>query len=157
MNTNIKELRKEAYKLWGLGNQKVIFDFPRSPYNYNAQEFKFKLDFSDDKQSWPRAYAISQPNEQKSRVRVIMPIIWLKQYNNFNMEVKIWYDMPEFIHEVILTALGDLPEYKSLNLIQTIWNKMSIKKFKYTPVPTIEQCVFMVVDNGSEMMAKAIN
>lgn len=108
MSTNLKELRKEAYRLWGIGDRKVIYNFPRLPQSSKTKEFHFRLDMGDDKASWPRAYALAASmNSTNLTMRIIMPVIQVRKFDNFTLEKKAWYDMPMYLHEKIIELVND--------------------------------------------------
>ena len=121
MQTNIIELRKEAYKLWGIGNQVVVFDFPNHQRN-PGNEFRFKLDFGLDKASWPRAYAIAENINMPPAVRVILPIIMIRQYTTFSLQTKAWYDMPIKVHEQIIRIVNETQIIKPISRLQKFIN-----------------------------------
>lgn len=102
MQTNFLELRKEAYRLWGIANHEIVYDYPQSPH-YNKNGFYFKLDFSKENASWPRTYAVGRKVEHDEQVyRIIVPIIVYKKFNTFSLKTKAWYDMPKYVHDQIV-------------------------------------------------------
>ena len=100
MYIDIADIRREAYRIWGIANHTVIYDFPKSQ-QYSLNGFEFKLDFSSDKESWPRLY-ISAYVPDKSEIRIIVPIIALKKFSSFVMYSKAWYDMSVDVFNQIL-------------------------------------------------------
>lgn len=154
MSTNLKELRKEAYRLWGIGNQKVVFDYPIRKKSY--QRFHFKLDYGKDKASWPRAYALSDGYSDISSMRVIMPIIMIKRFNDFTIEANGWYDMPRQVHEKIIELINDRIVHRDLPIHKKIWNYLTPINFNYSDVPNIEDYEFIVSQQDKDFIVMAV-
>ena len=150
--TNIAELRREAYKLWGIGNQPVIFNFPDNHRN-SGNEFSFKVDFGLDKASWPRAYAIAENMEEDPAVRIILPIIIVRKYSTFSVETKTWYDMPIYVHEQIIKIINETKVVRRLSLWGRIVN--FFMKNKNKGLVELEDYIYSVNAYNDEILLTA--
>lgn len=152
METNITQLRKEAYKLWGIKTKEVVYDMPTFLNYYGKNRFCFKIDFSDGNESWPRSYKLSIPkvdatNKMVNDIysRVIMPIILYKNYSTVKYTTKAWYDMPSYMHAKLL-EITDNPVKKKLNIFQKLYNLFVSDDKKYKEID-IENNVYVVENN----------
>jgi len=146
MYTNLNELRKEAYSLWGVNYQRVIFNYPTSRIS-DTQEFLFKLDFADDKKAWPKAYAVATPN-RPTDLRIIIPIIVQKQYHQFNLEVSSWYDMPRYLHEQLIKLSVEAKVERELPWWKKTANHFLTKSQRFDQVAPIEDYLYGVYNQN---------
>ena len=151
MQTNITELRREAYRLWGIGRQAVVFDFPDGKHN-PSNEFRFKLDFGEDKASWPRAYAIAENVNSAPLVRVILPIIMIRQYATFSLETKAWYDMPIKVHEQIIRLVNETQIVRPISVLWKLANIFLPKKYRKQKQVLVEDYTYVVSRYNEETM-----
>ena len=143
MSANIPELRKEAYRQWGIGDKKVIYDFPRTTARTKRHEFCFRIDYSDQHQSWPRAYALALPNNDLE-LRVIVPVIIIKEYIHFTIESPVWYDMPGKIHGQLVSYIDNSTLTAKLPLWKKVCNRVLPNRYKFTDKIIIEDYRFAV-------------
>lgn len=157
MNENIKHLRKEAYKVWGISTKEVIYDIPKHVKRTNKDKFYFKINFSKDYKSWPRAYKLSAPTMNsegkitgsKTFSRVIVPIILFKNYDGIKFESEAWYDMPEDMH-VEMLLLTENSVYRKTNPLKKLSNLFLRGIWKQKEEIPIEKCVFEVSKYNKE-------
>ena len=154
MCTNQKELRKEAYRLWGLRGSKIIYDFPKR-MSYSQSEFFFKFDFSQSNVSWPRAYALAVTNEQPL-LRIIAPIIAINRYNKFQIESRAWYDMPLEMHEQIIKIANDTDVRRKLPMWQRALNLLLPKKRRFQAKVCMENYVYGVILHNGEAVVRVM-
>ena len=155
MHTNLKDLRKEAYKLWGLGGCKIIYNFPKR-MNYSQSEFFFKFDFSKSHVSWPRTYALAV-TQKEPLLRVIAPIIMLNRYNRFQIESHAWYDMPMDVHEQIIRISGDADIQRKLPLWKKILNLLPLpKKWRFSGKVRMEDYVYGIILHNGESVVRVL-
>ena len=137
MNTNIKQLRREAYRIWGINKREVVYDTPQFVIRNNLNSFSFKPDVDEKHNSWPRSYKLSFPDFEEDKVnkitvaRVIMPIILYKKYSNVDVKIHAWYDMSEAIHNKMATLMKEkqkLDEIKSIYVVARAWDYFFGKK-----------------------------
>jgi hypothetical protein len=155
MTTNLTELRKEAYRLWGLGNHTVIYDYPQSP-RCCKDGFHFKIDFSEDKASWPRAYAFAERPNQEPSIRVILPIFILKRYNTFQAEVGGWYDMPKRVHDQLLDITNEMKVHRKLPVWQRAWNRCVPIRYRFAGVVPVESYRYVASQHNGEVILRAL-
>lgn len=145
MTNNINELRKEAYRLWGINQHRVI-------YNIDSIKFSniiFKLDFSESNVSWPRAYTLAFPNSEPM-LRVIVPIIKIEQYNKMTVERKLWFDMSFSIHEKLITLVNDSKIERPLKWWQNTVNYVLPDNMRYNSNTKQEDYKYMLIKHDSE-------
>jgi len=153
MHTNLTELRKEAYRLWGLGNHTVIYDYPQSS-RYCKDGFHFKIDFSEDKASWPRAYAFAQRTNEEPSLRVIVPIFILKQYSTFETQAKGWYDMPKHVHEQLVNITNELEVERKLPFRKRVWNKLVLRRYRFSDIASIEDYCYVASQHNEDILIR---
>jgi hypothetical protein len=154
MVTNISDLRKEAYRLWGVSPNRVVYNFPKLK-GLSSQEFYFKLDYSKDKAPWPKAYALAVADDQPL-MRIIVPVIMTKQYHQFSLKINVWYDMPVELHEQIVRIVGDATIKRPLPKWQRAWNKLVTSNFQFSNQVCVEDYVFAVCQhNANELLIRA--
>lgn len=141
MNTNIVDLRKEAYRHWGISPKNVIFNMPIS----NNDEFSFKLDCSSELKSWPKSYVISLPYK-KTLNRIIMPVLVIDKYAGTEVTFPAWYDMPEELNVKIIELLN-IPRKRSLSWWKKAINVFLPKKLRYLSEIEAEDYVFKVFNH----------
>ena len=152
--TNIAELRREAYKLWGIGNQTVIFDFPEIQRN-SPNDFRFRLDFGEDKASWPRIYAIAENPQTPPNVRVILPIVMMRRYSTFAMETKVWYDMPLRVHEQIIRIFNEARLTRPLPMWRRVLNCFVPRQFRKSDEVLVGNYTYCLTKYNEEIMVSA--
>lgn len=155
MMTNLTELRKEAYRLWGIGNHIVIYDYPQSP-RFCKDGFHFKIDFSEDKASWPRAYAFAENHDAEPSIRVILPIVILKQYNTFQTESNAWYDMPKNLHNQLLHITNEITLRRKLPLIKILCNKIVPQRYRFSDLISIEHYHYVAAQHNGEVLLSIV-
>ena len=155
MCANIKELRKEAYKLWGLGHRNVIYDFPNIRSRDNRFEFRFKMDYADENASWPRAYAMGEENSE-SLFRIIFPIIKIQQIDKYQFERTGWYDAPFKLHSEILQFVENDKFHRSLSFVKRLANIFLPKKWKFTGKVNIKDYIYSVTLHHNELMVRLV-
>jgi len=143
MNTNISELRKEAYRLWGVDPTRVIYDMPR--HASFGSRFMFKACYDEEVfNSWPRAYVLTLPNLDTVS-RVLMPVYNVKNDSHVKLVVPAWYDMPAELHQKMVKRVEEgKPVFKRLKWWQRLANKLGSK---YEEVLPVEDYVFEVFRN----------
>lgn len=155
MCANIKELRKEAYRLWGLGHRGVIYDFPSARPGNNRFEFQFKLDYADENASWPRAYAMAIENGE-SLLRVIVPIIKIQKIEEYKFERPGWYDVPFKLHSQILQFVEDDNFCRPLSFGKRLINMLLPKRLRFTGKVHVENYVYSVVLHHNELAIRLV-
>lgn len=153
MSVNLEKLRKEAYQTWGLKGQRVIFDFPESN-NSSTMEFKFRIDYSPDKASWPRMYTIAYANREPS-LRIIMPIVIIRNHGKLKIEIKAWFDMSSKLHEEIVK----FTENGNLKRKLPLWKKAAncfLRKKYFNDLLPIEDYVFSIIQYNQDYLLRLI-
>src|SRR4029078_5826072 len=90
VNTTIKHLRKEAYKMWGLKPRTVVYNMPNRKLK-PKQNFVFKINYAPEFKDWPKSYTLVVPSFGNIE-RIIMPIFIVEK--KLNLTYSAWYDMP---------------------------------------------------------------
>lgn len=139
--------------MWGIQPSRVVYNFPKFK-GLNTQEFVFKLDYSPDKASWPRAYALAA-SDDKPAVRCILPVFLTKQYNDFAIQMSGWYDMPMELHEQIIKIVGETKIKRTLPLWQRAWNRITTSRYQYSNAVAIEDYTFVVCRHNNELILRA--
>ena len=104
MNTNLQELRKEAYRLWGIKPRQVIYNMPSNRSRPAQNNFTFKIDFSDHLKEWPKSYALALPDLEVID-RVIVPVKVFNRFGDAEVITPAWYDMPLALNNKIIELL----------------------------------------------------
>jgi len=155
MCANIKELRKEAYQLWGLTPKKVIYDFPQAMLRSGKYRFQFKLDYDDANASWPRAYALAIEDDEPI-LRSIIPIIFKKEIGDVYFEVKGWYDMPLKLHEQITEIVETDNHYQPLGMLKRWANGRLPESLQFTNKVPVENYLFSVTLHHNDLILKLL-
>lgn len=150
MDTNIVDLRKQAYRHWGISPRNVIFNMPIS----NDDEFSFKLDCSSELKSWPKSYVISLPHK-KTLNRIIMPVFVIQKYADTEVTFPAWYDMPEELNVKIIELLKT-PHHVTLPWWKRAFNVILPKKLRYLSQMGAEDYVFKVYNHDPHRLVITI-
>ena len=153
MSINIKKLRDEAYRVWGLNSRKVIFDFPD---NNKKQEFVFKLDYANENSSWHRSYSLIPNQDHDPLVRVIIPITVINHYKELSLEKPAWYDIPVELHQQIVAHIESNLLTRPLTRFQRLCNRVLPKKYQYIETVKVEDYVFAVSIYEKEMLLRTL-
>lgn len=154
MSVNVLELRKSAYRLWGLRPQRVIYDFPDSRRTHNPN-FIFRLDYAEENASWPRAYVMSI-GDQPPILRVVSPIVVMESYDALQIDKKAWYDMPYDLHGKIVQMTSKNNIKRPLKLWKKIINYLLPQNKKFTGVVDVENYIFVVSSFNNDLIIQAI-
>jgi hypothetical protein len=141
---NILKLRREAYRMWGLKPKQVIYNTP------TIYGFKFKIDYSDGHESWPKAYTLSKPDGEEIN-RIIMPILMLNKIKDTQIVIPGWYDMPVEMHKILVNLISK-PLYRQLNFNQRFCNVFLPKAKKFKSLIPVEDYVFNVKIKNKTML-----
>lgn len=150
MDTNLQELRKEAYRIWGLKPRQVIYNMQTS-----KNELTFKLDYSPEKQAWPKAYSlsVSTDNQQNEFVvdRIIFPIKIIRKIGNWETSTDAWYDIPTILSDKIVALVKGPEQQKRTSGFKKLLNRVLPKNMKFNTVVPVEDYIFQVTNNNNEL------
>jgi len=156
MNENITQLRKDAYKIWGISTKEVIYDEPLHAKRMGYDRFEFKINYSNEHESWPRSYKLSEPEMQEGKLvdstvssRIILPIILMKDYGEIKFNAEAWFDMSEDMHTEIL-LMTEHPRYEKLGFFKKFANLFLTKKSKFKEEINMEDYVYEVKKDSKE-------
>jgi len=154
MCTNLNQLRKEAYRLWGLGNSRVIHDFPKRPGHLD-HEFFFRFDYGEGNASWPRAYALAVGDDEPL-LRVLSPIIAIRRYRKFQTETNAWYDLPMPVHERIVELVDNSIVTRRMSFWKRTINRVLPRPFRFTGKVDMEDYVYGVILHNGEHVIRLL-
>lgn len=160
MDANLRQLRKEAYKLWGISTKEVVYNTPKLMTKLGKDKFRFRINYSSEFSSWPRAYKLSLPHFEEEKLvstetyaRMIMPIILYKDFEEIQITAHAWYDMPAYLHANIIELVNQTYTRK-LTLKQKIANLFLPRWYRFKKKVLPEDYIFEVsqLDNDEKLL-----
>lgn len=143
VNANLQQLRSEAYRLWGIKPKQVIYNMPLARSRSTKPNFTFQINYADEFESWPRAYAVALPNLE-TLDRIIVPIKVIKRFDDIEVISPAWYDMPLSLNKRIVDIIGGKQFYRQVGFLKTVANFFLPKKWQWQKKVPVEDYTFQV-------------
>lgn len=143
VNSTIKELRKEAYKMWGIQPKSVVYNMPNNTLKPH-QDFVFQINYSDGFEEWPKSYTLMVQNVCNLD-RIIMPVIIVNRHLDTSRHA--WYDMPQSLNDQIIQLVEGNPIKRKLSLWKHAMNYFLPATLQYREHLRIEEYTFCVTRN----------
>lgn len=139
-NSTIKQLRIQAYHMWGIAPNRVVYNMP---YKKFKQDFVFKINYDTEFRAFPKSYNLIVPGVCDLE-RIIMPIVIVN--TKLDIYRKAWYDMSKSVNDQIIDIVYNEKRYKNNKWYKRLLHSMGLGDNYQEQIP-VEDYLFYVKQN----------